>query len=210
MTFRDHVDLVILAADKDIEQTIRGVLHQPYRFPLRPITYDVIVHSQHDPGVLRRASDPLRPLISRADYALAVFDRDGCGDGARREDLEEQVEGRLTGNGWENRCAAIAIDPELENWVGICLASPTTQQIVGWPKRGKDLKDHFREKGSLHAGVRKLDKPKETFHEALRLAKVPRSAALYFELAKRSPIMNCVDPAFSKLRRALETWFPQA
>jgi hypothetical protein len=123
-----------------------------------------------------------------------------AGAGARREDLEHQVERLLTENGWQNRCAAIAIEPELENWVGICLENPAAQATISWPHCGKDLKDHFREQRSLQPGIRKLNKPKETFEQALQPARVPRSAGLYCELATRAPIAECVDTAFLKLR----------
>ena len=137
-----------------------------------------------------------------------MFDRDGCGSGGQRQDLENQVEELLARNGWQDRCGAIAIDPELENWVGICLSSPTAQAVIGWPHGGKDLKDYFHEQRSLRSGIRRLDRPKETFLQALRLAGVPRSAALYFDLSTKAPITECVDPAFLKLRTTLERWFP--
>lgn len=208
MKLREKFNLVVLAADKDIEHTLRGVLDPPCQLRLGTMTYEAIVHPKHDPGVLKQASETVRPFLRRADYAIAVFDRDGCGSMAQREDLEERVERLLTANGWQNRCAAIAIDPELENWVGICLGSQVAQAVIGWPHRGKDLRDHYREQGASQPGIRQIKRPKEVFRQALRFASVQWSAALYFELATKAPIAQCVDPAFLKLRATLVRWFP--
>jgi hypothetical protein len=39
--------------------------------------------------------------------------------------------------------------PELENWLGICLATGISERILGWPLAGKHLRDFFADEGSL-------------------------------------------------------------
>jgi hypothetical protein len=64
------------------------------------------------------AHDFLRPFVRSYARALVVFDREGCGQEQRpRDELEQIVEQHLARNGWDDHAAAIAIDPELENWV---------------------------------------------------------------------------------------------
>ena len=47
-------DLIILAADKDMEHALRGLLKRPEALGIRPIEKDIIVHPEHDPACARR------------------------------------------------------------------------------------------------------------------------------------------------------------
>ena len=41
-------DLVVLAADKDIEQALRGLFARPEALDIRLVEADVRIHPQHD------------------------------------------------------------------------------------------------------------------------------------------------------------------
>ena len=203
-----NFDLIVLAADKDIEQSVRGILSDHARIGIRAITYDVIVHPEHDPGVLKRPQELLRSMIRRAGHALAIFDYEGCGQTSSREEVERIVEQRLLANGWDGRAAAISIDPELENWLGICIDSRIAASILGWPVGGKSFRDYLIELSCLRPGQRRLNRPKEALRAALRVAKVPKSSSLYFKIAIEADIERCTDASFEKLVRFLRLWFP--
>ncbi len=95
-------DIVFLVADLDMEYTIRGLMARPEALGTRSnITFDVFRHPQRDPGVFRHADAWLRTRYRNYQYALVMFDREGCG----REDvdapgLEAAIEERLYRTGW--------------------------------------------------------------------------------------------------------------
>jgi hypothetical protein len=47
-------DLVILAADKDMEFALRGLLARPEALGMRPVDLDLFVEPDHDPGCALR------------------------------------------------------------------------------------------------------------------------------------------------------------
>ena len=110
-------DLVVLVADKNMDRAVRGLLSRYHELRIRPVESDIYVHPHRDPGCLLGAHDFLRPFWNRYAHALVMLDRDGCGqERLPREALEEQLELRLSQNGWNQRAAAVVLDPELEIW----------------------------------------------------------------------------------------------
>ena len=47
-------DLVVLAADKDMEHALRGLLSRHKSLPIRQIAFDIFVHPQHDAACATR------------------------------------------------------------------------------------------------------------------------------------------------------------
>lgn len=198
-------DLVALIADKNIEGALRGLLSRPQALGLREISCDLYVHPERDPGCRLRAHHFLKPFAHRYAHALVVFDREGSGrDEAERTALERQVEGLLSSSGWDDRAAAVVIDPELEVWVWN--DSPHVERALDW-SGGISLREWLMQKGWLREGATKPAQPKTAVEEALRLAHRPRSSSMYHELARRVSTDRCVDPAFLKLRQTLAGWF---
>ena len=199
-------DLVVLIADKNIEGALRGLLSRPQALGLREISCDLYVHPERDHGCLLRGHDFLKPFSHRYGHALVIFDREGCGrEKEGRTALERQVEDRLSSSGWANRAAAVVIDPELEIWVWN--DSPHVESGLGWKSTEMTLKDWLRQQDWLHEGESKPTQPKTAVEEALRLAGIPRSSAIYYELARQVSTKRCVDPSFLKLRQTLVGWF---
>jgi len=199
-------DLAVLVADKNMEGALRGLLSRPQALGLRELSLDLYVHPERDPGCLRRGHDFLQPFVRRYAHGLIVFDREGSGqESSERSALEQQVEARLSSAGWDDRAAAVVIDPELEVWVWN--DSPHVETVLGWDPGVSPLKDWLREKGWLPEGRYKPTQPKTAVEEVLRLARKPRSSAIYHQLAQKVSLERCSDPSFLKLREVLARWF---
>ncbi len=200
------MDLIVLAACKDMRETLNALLGRHEDLEIRPIEAQIEVHSRHDPAVLRESHDFLRSYQHAATYALVAFDRRGCGRPDPREDLEKSVETRLAQNGWGGRCAAIVIEPELEAW--FWSDSPLVETALGWVKGRARLEEWLVGKGYLSQGQPKPHRPKEAVLSAWRFSKTQRSSSNYAALASKIDFGHCADPAFLKLRSVLKQWFP--
>jgi len=201
-------DLILLAADKNMEASLKGLLSRFQALGFRRVVFDLYVHPDRDPGCLLRGHDFLRPFASLYERALVLLDHQGCGRKEDRSALETDLERRLGGAGWGDRAAAVVISPELENWVWS--DSPHVERTLGWERGPTPLRSWLQEKGLLEARAAKPARPKEAVELALKTVRLPRSSAIYFELARNVSTDRCTDPAFLKLRRCLREWFPGA
>ena len=203
-------DLVVLTADKNTQFALEGLLRRPEVLGIRPIAHvRTLVHPRRDPAVLRESHNFLRPFIGQASYCLVVFDREGSGgENWSREELERNVQSNLDANGWQGRSSVVVIDPELEVWVWT--DSPEVDAVLGWPSKGRNLRDWLAGCGFLLSAGSKPVRPKEAVEAALRESRTSRSSALYRDLARRVNFRRCSDPAFGKLRESLAAWFPAA
>lgn len=203
----ERKDLVVLVADKNMEMAVRGLLSRHQSLHIRPISVDIFIHPERDPGCRLRSQDFLRPFRNRYDYALVMFDWEGCGsEQSPREELETGIKQQLSQSGWPQRAAVIVIAPELDIWVWS--ASPHVPEILGWSNKSQDLQAWLKENGFLSEHAAKPDEPKRALESVLRVARKPRSAAIYSSLAQRVSLKNCTDPAFLKLKKILGSWFP--
>jgi len=202
-------DLVVLVADKNMEFAVKGLLCRDQALGIRPsISFEVWVHPERDPGCLLRAHDLLRQSATLYSHALVMLDHDGCGkEKTSRDNLEEDLEERLSANGWGDRAAAVVIDPELEAWVwgdpvhvGTCL---------DWRSSGKDLGDWLVEKGFAESHNTKPANPKKAFKQALWTVKMKRSSSIYRQVAELADFSSCTDSAFQKFLITLQGWFPE-
>ncbi len=161
-------DLIVLAADGQIEATLRGLLTRGASLQIREITADIYVHPGKDPGCLLRGHDFLRPFSRQYEHALILCDREGCGQQDRpRETLEKQIEGRLAISGWVGRAAAVVLDPELEIWVWS--DSPEVDRSLGWAGRQPSLTDWLVSEGYCTAGQGKPNAPKKHSRKRFKL-----------------------------------------
>lgn len=202
-------DLIVLVPCSQSEHSIRGILERPRRLSIRDIECDVFVHPHKDPGCLLEAHDFLRSQQKRYYRALVVFDCEGCGrETALAEELERDVEGHLSGAGWQDRAGCVVISPELEVWVWS--DSPVVDQVCGWAGRAPGLRQWIAQNGYDIDSNGKPIRPKEALDDAIREAGVNRSSYLFREIAKSVSFRRCTDRAFLKLCRCLRTWFPVA
>lgn len=213
-----NLDLIVLVADDDQLASFQELLLRHQALQIRPIKFEVIVHDEHDPGILNRPESLLRPYLQDVARALVVFDRVGSGSEATdAHELEEQVEGLLERNGWvretgaaddqwsQRRCAAIVIDPELENWVWS--DSPNVANVLGWKNERPQMEEFLQRKCLWNLGEPKPSDPKRAMETALHKKKLPLSPSNFQELAKRVSFRRCADPAFLRLLQILRAWF---
>ncbi|ADN02167.1 hypothetical protein STHERM_c12260 [Spirochaeta thermophila DSM 6192] len=201
-----RVDLVVLVADKDMEVAIQTLLqcrHQALGIR-ENITFDVYTHPQRDPGVVSDGVNFLRGFAGKCEYALVLFDREGCGREDRSaEELEEKMEEQLRRNGWNRESVSvIVLDPELEIWVWS--DSPHVAEVIGLSQ--EELHSILQSVPRNELG--KPARPKETLKEALRRSTRPFSSSIFGTLAARISLTRCQDRSFKKLRETLQRWFP--
>lgn len=203
----DIKDLVVLTADADAEETIRGLLSKPQRLGIRQINHDLLRHADRDPGCWTDAENFLRSQVNYYLYALVIFDHDGCGQEHQSvEDLQEALEKRLSINGWDERARVVIIKPELEIWVWS--DSSQVDQCLGWSGRNPDLRAWLRGKKLLEDQAIKPPDPKTAMRGALREVKKPVSPAIFKQLAEQVSFSRCTDASFIRLRQILQEWFP--
>ena len=200
-------DLVVLAADRNAEYAVKGILERPLSLGLgRTPDADFYVHPEHDAGCLLRAHQFLNPFVRGYRHALVLFDREGCGQETRgREALEQDVERRLDSQGWQGRAATVVFDPELEIWVWS--ESPHIDMVLGWSDRTPGLRPWLRAQRLWEVDAAKPTHPKEAMEAALRHARKARSSSLYRSLAQKVGFERCTDPSFHKFRDTLRRWF---
>ncbi|CUU34601.1 MAG: hypothetical protein K6U12_08260 [Armatimonadetes bacterium] len=168
-------DLVILVADRDMEQTLLGLLSRPKALAIREISFDIFIHPEHDPGVFLQGADFLRSLADQYCFALAMLDREGCGQERRSpEELENDLQARLESAGWEGRCAVVVLNPELEAWV-FSSSTHVAEVIASGDTELYERKVSATPKNSLG----KPERPKELMESLLREKRIPRSSSLY-------------------------------
>ena len=200
-------DLVVLAADKDLEYALKGLLARPEALGIRPVEVDIFVEPEHDPACARRGVDFMANLSEQYRYGLLMFDHEGSGSESRQpQEMQEDLNSGFAGSPWGERARAIVLSPELEIW--IWNASPHVEDVSGWKNHRPGLQSWLIEQGYLRAGEVKPKRPKEAFEAALREVRKPRSASLYQQIAERVSLRRCKDTAFLELKGILSHWFP--
>jgi hypothetical protein len=202
----DVRDLVVLAADKNIEHSVLGILTRTQSLGIRPVTHKIFVHPESDPGCHLRCQDFLASSTKLFRYAIVIHDFDGCGrKNATRLELENDIEERLSNRGWRGRNAAIVIDPELEAWVWS--DSPQIATVLGWEGTVSSIRGWLELQGHGGDALGKPLDPKGALERVLRELRTPRSSSMYFQLAEAVSLRRCRDPAFGKLKATFQNWF---
>jgi len=129
--------LVVLAADKSMRACVEAILRRSRALGIQALQktdFDVFVQPNYDSSVLLSGREFLRSQAHRYEYGVLMCDRIGCGrESETRESLERDIEVKLAQSGWQDRSAAVVIDPELEVWAWA--DSPHIEDAIGW--RGK-------------------------------------------------------------------------
>ena len=199
--------MIVLAADKDMAQALRGLLDRPEALGTRRIEADLRVEEQHDPGCAQRGVTFLSIFSRQYRHGLLLFDHFGSGkERIPPLALQETLNMEFSRTGWENRARAVVLEPELEAWVWG--ASPHVAEIAGWKNGNSKLRQWLREEGWLKSGKIEPERPALAFKAALREAKKSRSSYLYYQLAQKVSLARCEDRAFQELKEILRGWFP--
>ncbi len=203
-------DLVVLCACKDGEFAVRGLLSRHKAIGIRPIVFKILRYSsEKDNGCLNKADEFLRTMTNQYNYALVLFDKDGCGREARnRVELEGVVRGKLSRSGWNERADVIVIEPELEVWVWS--DSPEVDECLGWRGKTPNVREWIKQNKNAFwpDDTPKPLRPKEAMQAAMKKAGKQRSSSIYQKLGEKVSVERCVDPAFLKLKSRLQEWFP--
>ncbi len=201
------LDLFVLVADLDQQQTVKVLLEQRSRsLGIRSPVFEMTKHPQHDGGCYKTSPAILQTLQSQAAHAIVMLDREGSGaDDNAPEDIEADLDQRLSQSGWGDRARAIVLDPEIEMWVWS--SSPHVDEVLGWSGRTPKLREWLTQEGFLRAGQTKPARPKEALRSALRQGRIKPSAALFGQLASKVGLEHCRDRAFLRLRDTLRAWF---
>ena len=209
MSRREDMDLVVLVPDLDLSGTVRCLLNRPESIGIRPVSFLIDKHPQHDGGCRSDAVQRLRRFIRDYRYGLVIFDKDGSGNPRESRDaIEHDVELQLSRNGWPDRCKAIVIEPELEAW--IWNGSEYVAQVLGWKGGYASLRDWLGNRGLWSPETPKPADPKRALEVVLQTTKKPRSASLYRKIAETVDLHHCDHPAFNELKSTLQRWFPRS
>ena len=201
-------DLVVLAADKDIQQALGGLFERPQALDIRPIQYDVLVHPQHDPACALRGVEFLSNFSEEYRNGLLIFDHAGSGLEQRPHlDIQDELNGQFVNSTeWGDRARALVLSPELE--VRVWSDSPHVDEIAGWSGQQPTLRQWLVDKGWIQQITAKPERPKEAFEAALRRARKSRSSSLYRKIAQAVSLNACTDETFQEFRNLMRGWFP--
>ncbi len=199
-------DLIVLVADKNMQFLIQGLLPRIPRIErLKEFSFDSIIHLHRDPGIYNEADETLRPLADKYGKAMVVLDHSGCGrEEKTRTRIESDIEKKMFQSGWQNRACAIAIQPELENWIWV--NERRIREAIGWDA-DIDIYEWLHQNKWKETDAYKPRKPKEAFEAALRKCHTPRSSSIYKEIVESASYSRCLDPAFRKMINQIKTWF---
>lgn len=201
-------DLVILVADLTMQAALEALMPRIISAEsLKDFSFDCFRHIARDSGIVNQSHDFLRGFVNNYSYAIVICDYEGCGKEKKEADeIEKEVEKRLSDNGWADRSACMVLRPELEIWLWV--ASAHLEDVLDW-KDSVGVYHWLEQNGYLVPGERKPARPKEAFEKMLRMKKIPRSAALYSKLARKAGYKNCTDVSLGKMLEKIREWFPK-
>jgi hypothetical protein len=199
-------DLLVLVADRNMEAAVEGILSRCKSLNIRKIEFDIRRHPEKDSGCRVSGVEYLKPFINQYNYAIIVFDLEGCGLYDKSvDDIECIIEDSLKKTGWDNNAAVIVIEPELDIWVWS--DSPHVDEVLGWSSNPQSLSEWLVQHGLREKGQIKPARPKEALEAALKYVRKPRSSSIYLSLAEKVSLHRCSDKAFEKLKTTLCKWF---
>jgi hypothetical protein len=199
-------DLVLLVADKNAHFALQGALSRPEALGIRNISFEFRVHPGRDGGARKNGPELLALEKYRFHHALLVLDFEGSGANLKRAtELEAQLDQRLARD-WRDAAKSIVITPELDVW--IWGADYFVERAIEWPGDRK-LREWLQRHGFDFDANGKPRRPKEALEAALRVSALPRSSALYGNIASKISLRRCGDEAFLRLCHQLQKWFPR-
>ena len=202
-------ELVILVADKDMAQALKGILERPEALGIRAINPVIHIEAQHDAACAQRGVSFLSMFSEDYRHGLLMFDHLGSGkERISPQNLQKNLNDEFRQTGWGERARAIVLVPELETWVWG--TSPHVAEIAGWKNGNSKLRRWLREQGWLESGEVKPQEPSKAFRAALRAANTKRSSSLYLRIARKVSLTRCKDETFQEFKEILRNWFPPA
>lgn len=201
-----HGDLLVLVADLDMEQTVKGLLARPESLEMAPVKFQVRRHPRRDSGCRNGAVEYLREFQRSYLHALALFDLDGSGSDRSREETQREVEEGLSRSGWNERARTIVIEPELETWVWG--PSDKVPEVLGWHEEYVELRRWLCGQGLWPEESPKPSDPKKAMERTMRESRSRITPRKFFELANEVSLRRCRDPSFNDFKQTLRSWYP--
>ena len=119
-------DLVVLAADKDMEYALKGLLSRPQALGIRTIEVDIRVHPGHDPACAGRGVEYLSAFSEYYHYGLLLFDHEGSGrDQTQPQTLQESLDSDFARSAWGERARKLFCRRNLRYGSGAILLTLT-------------------------------------------------------------------------------------
>lgn len=200
-----QTDLIAIVPDKNTQFVLDVALRRDKAVGMRPITYEMVVHSGRDGGVRGGGVALLATQRRQYAHALLVFDYEGCGEESTpAKDLESRLDEALSVE-WGQGAKAIVVEPEMDAWMWG--SDATLRDVLGWGD-DRPIRDWLRQEGFAIDADGKPARPKEAIERVLRRVRKPKSSAIYAQIAERTSIARCKDPAVQRLRKHLRRWFP--
>ena len=117
-------DLLVLVADLDMEQAVKGLLARPESLEMAPVKFEIRRHPRRDSGCRTGAVEYLRAFLGSYRHALILFDLEGSGSDRAREEARREVEAVLSRSGRDGRMFAeipeiIAGRLNIRNHIGV-------------------------------------------------------------------------------------------
>jgi hypothetical protein len=180
-------DLYVLVADADMQAVFRAILDRPDALGIRPISSFVDRHPWRDPGVFGEGPEFIRRTIPKNGYRrfILAFDHDGSGCNRAPDECARTVQERLDSFTFKDRSMAVAIAPELEEWL--------------W---------HDRSAIPSSVGAGTIPGPKERLRQVFKRKPLPQDLERIAEKASLQAWES--SPSFRILKTTLQNWFPIA
>ncbi|MGB8338060.1 MAG: hypothetical protein WCD07_03295 [Burkholderiales bacterium] len=199
-------DLVLLVPDKNTEGALKGALERHRALGIREITFDFRTHEGRDGGVRTNGVETVCAERHRFEHALMVFDFEGCGEnqGRTREGLEADLSKKLKAM-WGIKSEVVVINPEVDIWMWG--SNDSLARVLRW-QESDTIRTWLGTKNFTFGDAQKPHRPKEAIESIFRHLKIPRSSAIYQDIAGKISLQNCIDTAFVRMRNQLQQWFP--
>lgn len=199
-------DLFVFVADADAQAVIKTILERPDSLQIRPITFMVDRHTMRDSGMVTDGPELIRLRLKKDDYArvLLIWDHEGSG----KPDVKRcaaDVRARLEMASWRDRSEAVAIVPELEEWVWHNV--PAIAKLLGISEDEVE-----RIKVTCSPGALITPKPKDLFeavvYRCLRRKPLP---ADFEKIARSASLVKWQSSeSFRRIVTVLREWFPRS
>jgi hypothetical protein len=200
-------DMIVLVPDRNMRFGIDSLLYRHDSLNIRQISYDILIHPRHDPGIYCEGVELLRDFTNQYRYALVFIDHEGSGqENASVDEIANHIKYGLENNGWQDRAEVIVFEPELEIW--LWAESTHTANVLGWDDYNT-LKNWLVSKGLWEEDAPKPMKPKKALEMSLAVKRISRTSSIYEEIASKVSLHRCRVPSFLKFREILQKWFPK-
>ena len=198
-------DLLIVVPCKNTQFTLRGGLSRPEAIGIRAVSYEIVVHSNRDPGVRTTGAALANLRRAQFQHALLVFDHEGCGAEENTPDeLQQQIEAELQPV-WGESARVVVINPEVDVW--LWGSDNALAGVLSWPSDKGGIREWLTAQGWQFGQKGKPVRPKEAFEKLREIHKQPRSSSLYETIAGKLSLKNCSDGAFQRIAEILRQWF---